>query len=78
MTDSTTIHHATLDGKRIAFSSETMFYVQLGRGSGSYKTRWSFKGDLRQAVFYYCGLNVGRGYKKRLQMEDRTLARQFS
>jgi hypothetical protein len=41
--------------------------VQLGYRRGTYKTKWSFSGNnLNQAVFYYRGLNVGLGYKKRL------------
>lgn len=57
----------TLNGKKIAFSSETDFYVQLGKGKkGSYSTKYSFKGDLARAVFYYESINIGNGYKKRL------------
>lgn len=62
-----TLHTAVLDGKRIAFSSETMFLVQVGKGSkGAYKTRYSFKGNIQQAAFYYACINIGNGYKKRL------------
>ncbi len=58
-----------LNGKKIAYSSETEFVVQIGRGSkGSYKTRYVFKGELGKAVFYYDSINIGRGYKKRLLM----------
>jgi hypothetical protein len=57
-----------LDGKLIGYSEETEFLVQLGKGKGSYKTKWSFKGKLSQAVSYYNGINVGLGYKKRLLM----------
>ena len=58
-----------LDGKTIAFSSETNFYVQVGRGKkGSYKTRYFFKADLSKAVFHYNCINIGNGYKKRLRM----------
>lgn len=56
-----------LNGKKIAYHSESEFLVQLGKGSkGSYHTRYSFKGNLGQAVLYFNGLNVGNGYKKRL------------
>lgn len=56
-----------LNGKKIAYHSESEFLVQLGKGSkGSYRTRYSFKGNLGQAVLYFNGLNVGNGYKKRL------------
>jgi len=57
-----------LDGKLIGYSEETEFLVQLGKGKGSYKTKWSFKGRLSQAVLHYNGLNIGNGYKKRLLM----------
>ena len=57
---------ATLDGKQIAYSSLTEFLVQVGKGKGSYKTRYKFTGNLEQAVFYYRSLNIGNGYKKRL------------
>lgn len=73
-----TLHTATLDGEPIAYSSETEFLVQVGRGKGAYSTRYAFKGNLGQAVFYYRGINIGLGYKKRLLMNNKTLARQFS
>ena len=62
------IFNSELDGKKISYSEETMFLVQLGKGKGSYKTKWHFKGSLSQAVSYYNGINVGLGYKKRLLM----------
>jgi len=73
---------ATLDGKNIGYSSETEFMVQVGKGSGAYKTKYSFKGNLGQAVAYYRGINIGNGYKKRLLMpscsKNPVLARHFS
>ena len=57
-----------LDGKRIAYSSETLFLVQVGKGKSSYGTRYVFTGNLQQAVMYYNGINIGNGYKKRLLM----------
>lgn len=71
----------TLDGKRIAYTDDTKFEVQVGRGRSKYTTRYAFTGNLHQAVFYYRGINIGRGYKKRLVMPDalrRVLAREFS
>jgi hypothetical protein len=62
------LFNSELDGKKIAYSEETMFLVQLGKGKGSYQTKWHFKGSLSQAVSYYNGLNIGNGYKKRLLM----------
>jgi hypothetical protein len=70
-----------LDGRRIAYSSETVFLVQVGRYSNAYKTRYNFKGDLVQAVRYFNAINIGNGYKKRLvcwSMNKPILARQIS
>lgn len=73
---------ATLDGKRIAYTDDTKFEVQVGRyAKGKYQTRYTFTGELARAVFYYQGINIGRGYKKRLVMPDAirpVLARAFS
>ena len=72
---------ATLDGKRITYTDDTEFLVQVGKGNRAYTTRYAFKGNLAQAVFYYRGINIGRGYKKRLTMPNAmrpVLAREFS
>jgi len=75
-------YDAEIDGKKIAFCEETDFLVQVGRWKGSYQTRYSFKGNLAQAVLYYRGINIGNGYKKRLLMPSCSkrpvLARSFS
>ncbi len=67
-----------MDGKRIAYSSETLFYVQVGRYKSSFKTKYTIKGSLGQAAFYFTCINVGNGYKKRLLMNDESLAVQYS
>lgn len=59
-----------LNGKHIAYTNQTIFKVQVGRYRGAYKTRYSFVGDLAQAVFYFNCINVGNGYKKRLYCES--------
>jgi hypothetical protein len=72
---------ATLDGKRIAYTDDTEFLVQVGRGKSAYATRYAFQGEIGRAVFYYNGINIGRGYKKRLVMPAAmrpVLAREFS
>jgi hypothetical protein len=72
---------ATLDGKRIAYTDDTEFLVQIGRGKSGYATKYSFKGNLAQAVTYYNAVNIGRGYKKRLVMPNAirpVLARELS
>jgi hypothetical protein len=57
-----------LDGKKISYTNETEFLVQIGKNKSSYKTKWRFVGNLHQAVLWYRGINVGKGYKKRLLM----------
>jgi hypothetical protein len=58
-----------LNGRKIGYSSETIFLVQVGKGpKGRYTKTWSFKGNLAPAVWHYNGINIGRGYKKRLVM----------
>ena len=57
-----------LNGKKIGYSSETVFLVQVGRGKSSYRTRYAFTGDLPRAVIYYNSINIGNGFKKRLLM----------
>jgi hypothetical protein len=72
---------ATLDGKRIAYTDDTEFLVQIGRGRSAYETKYQFKGEIGRAVFYYNAINIGRGYKKRLIMPDAirpVLARELS
>lgn len=60
------IRTATLDGKRIAYTSETVFLVQSGLGKGKYCDRYRLVGNLGQAVAWYKGLNIRAPYKKRL------------
>lgn len=63
-------------GKRIAYTEDTVFIVQVGKGSkGSYKTKYTFKGDLNRAWFFYSGINIGNGYKKRLLMPGSLFSR---
>jgi len=67
---------AILDNKPITWTSKTIFRIQLGRGTrGSYTNRYIITGSLDAAVIYYRGLNVGYGYKKRLLMENKVLAK---
>jgi len=67
-----------LNGKKIVYSPETMFYVEVGKGKSSYKPRTSVKGNLAQAVMHFNCINIGSGYKKRLLMNDKVIARHFS
>jgi len=58
---------AILDGKRIAWGPDTVFLVQVGRGrKGAYRTRYSFRANLAQAVMHFNCLNIGLGYKARI------------
>lgn len=61
----------SLDGKKIGYSSETEFLVQVGKGpKGKYTTRYFIKGNLYRATLFYNGINLGPGYKKRLLMPN--------
>lgn len=65
-----------LDGKSILYTEETIFKVWIGRYiKGSYRLKFSFKGNFNQALHYYNCLNIGNGYKKKLTMNDITLAK---
>jgi len=74
--------NSAFNGKKIVYSQETVFLIQVGKGyKGSYKSKFSVKGNLAQAVTLYNGINLGRGYKKRLLMPSArksVLARAFS
>jgi hypothetical protein len=66
-----TLHNRVLEGKNIAFNSNTEFVVQVGKGAkGGYKTKAAFRGatGFGLAVTFYNALNIGLGYKKRLIM----------
>ena len=71
-----------LDGKKIAYTDQTEFLVQIGKNKGSYRTKYRIVGHLGSAVLWYNGINIGNGYKKRLLMpscsKKPVLARAFS
>lgn len=62
------IKTVTLDGKRLAYTNQTEFLVQVGKNRGAYRTRYRFVGDIHAAAKYYRAINVAYGYKKRLVM----------
>jgi len=68
------------DGRKIGYSDETVFLVQVGKGpKGSYQTRYKFIGELQRAFMFYNMINIGYPYKKRLFMPSSpngTIARQ--
>lgn len=58
----------TLDGKKLAYTNQTEFLVQVGKNRGAYRTRYRFVGDIYAAAQHYRAINVAYGYKKRLVM----------
>ena len=72
-----------LDGNKIAYTNETEFLIQVGKGKkGSYKTTMRFVGKLISAFHFYNSINVEDGQKKRLLMpgcsKNPVLVRQIS
>ena len=43
-----------------------LWEVQVGKGSSSYTTKYSFENDEARALLYYVSLNTHSGHKKRL------------
>jgi hypothetical protein len=72
-----TLRKDMLDGKWIGYSSETVFFVQTGKGpKGAYTSSCvAIKGSLYRAINYYNGINIGLGYKKRVVMAGKVLAK---
>jgi hypothetical protein len=67
---------AEINGVSFDYFPTSKFVVQVGRYTkGSYKTRYSFVGNICGAMIHYEGINIGRGYKKRLVMDGKVLAR---
>ena len=77
-----TIFTDSLNGVNIAYSSETVFLVQTGKGKSSYKTKYIFVGHLGRAVVHYNCINIGKGFKKRLKFGlafgGKTIIKQFN
>lgn len=67
-----------INGRSVCYSDTTVFQVQVGKGKGSYKDKYTFTGDIRKAAFYYECINIGNGYKKRLCMNGKAIVRAFS
>lgn len=79
MTNSVVTHK----GKIIELGETEIWLVQIGRyDKGSYKTKYRFVSPtVSEAAKYYVGINIGRGYKKRLVLlrdKNVVIARQFS
>ena len=79
MTKTIALRESMLNGLKIGYHSETEFTVQTGRyAKGSYTTRYTISGDMSKAVFYYNCINIGNGYKKRLVMAGKVIAKNKS
>lgn len=63
---------AMVNGERIAFSSETVFLVQVSRSKNrksSFKTVASFKGaEFERMSTHFQGINIHSGHRKRILM----------
>ena len=48
-------------------NENTVYLIQVGHGpKGAFKTRYCVPGHAGQASLLYRGINIGRGYKKRM------------
>lgn len=58
---------AILNGKYVVYGNQTEFLIQVGKdGKASYKTKYTIKGNLNQAVMLYNKIELSPGEKKRL------------
>ena len=64
------IFNATLADKTVIFSAMTKFYVQTGKGKGSYSTKHVSVGDFWEAYNVYARTPALSGEKKRLLMDS--------
>lgn len=58
-----------IDGKDYTWSEGDRWLVQIGKGSGAYRTKYALTTP-NQAMFYFNAINIGRGFKKRLTLEQ--------
>lgn len=56
-----------IDGKDYTYSEGDLWNVEVGKGSGSYKVRYSLDTP-HKAMLYFNAINIGRGFKKRLTL----------
>jgi len=71
-----------IDGKDYTYSEGDVWSVEVGRwGKGAYLRRYTLETPYK-AMWYFDGINIGRGYKKRLSLiqngKRTTVARQAS
>ena len=78
-------HFIMLDSEtRIAFHQDSVFLIQIGQGvKGAYKTKYRLTRDnervppIYSALLWYRGINIGNGFKKRLVVDGKVVARQL-
>ena len=56
-----------IDGKDYTYSEGDIWNVEVGKGSGSYKVRYSLDTPQKAMRYFNC-INIGRGFKKRLTL----------
>lgn len=64
--------------QQISWDENTVFQIQVGKGKGSYKTKYTLVGKFLPAVMYYRCINIGNGFKKRFVVDGKVIVRQFS
>lgn len=62
----------------MTYTENSKFTVEIGKNKSKYSFRYTFTGDYHRAVFYYDSINLGKGYKKRLRVDGKTLVKAFS
>lgn len=71
---------AEVNGKKIGFSSETEFVIQVSKSRSSksaYETCGVFKGsEFGRMAIQFQGINIGNGFRKRILMAGKVLIRQ--
>ena len=63
----------------MALPNDGKYHIQVGKGTGSYKDKYTFKpGERNRANLYYNSVNIGPGYKKRfVSPRGKIIAREF-
>jgi hypothetical protein len=65
----------TINNKSYQVTSATKYQVQVGKDKSHYENVYVFIGQPWQACGYYRGINIGKGYKKRLLVDGKVAAR---
>jgi hypothetical protein len=58
-----------INGRDYTYAEGDRWLVEIGKGSGSYRTKYALASP-NQAVWYFNAINIGRGFKKRLTLEQ--------